>query len=70
MTKEKHLCMCRTFLDTIGSAKDRRKTFLPLPKLVTQIYKEWMSNAEFNLAMHERVKIMTEFVSSFYQVSL
>ena len=69
MTKEKHFCMCRTFLDTIGSAKDRRKTFLPLPKLVTQIYKEWMSNAEFNLAMHERVKIVTESVSS-YQASL
>ena len=54
MTKEKHFCMCCTLLDTIGSAKDKRKTFLPLPILVTQIYKEWMSDAEFNLAMHER----------------
>ena len=29
-----------------------------------------MSNAEFNLAMHEGVKIVTEFVSSSYKASL
>ena len=40
ITKEKHFCMCRTLLDTIGSAKDRHKTFLPLLILVTQICKE------------------------------
>ena len=62
--------MCHTLLDTTDSAKDRRKTFLPLPILVAQICKEWMSDVEFNLAMHERVKIMTEFISSSYQASL
>jgi len=53
MTKEKQFCMCRALLDIISNAKDRRKIFLPLPILVTQICKEWMSHAEFNLAMHE-----------------
>ena len=40
MTKEKDFCMCCTPLDTISSTKDERKTFLPLPILVTQICKE------------------------------
>ena len=35
MTKEKYFCICRTLLDTISSAKDRHKMFLPLPILVT-----------------------------------
>ena len=56
MAKKKHFRMCHTLLDTISSAKDRRKIFLPLPILVTQIYKEWMSDAEFNLAMREKKK--------------
>ena len=62
--------MCRTLLDTIGSAKDMRMTFLPLPIFVIQIRKEWMSDTQFNLAMHERVKIVTESVSSSYHTSL
>ena len=70
MTKQKHFYICLTILDSIGSAKDRRKTFLPLPILVAQICKEWMSDVEFNLAMHERVKIMIESISSSYQASL
>ena len=62
--------MCQTLLDTIDSAKNRRKTFLPLLKLVTQICKEWMLDGEFNLARHEKIKIMTETISSSYQASL
>ena len=68
MTKEKHFCMCCTLLDTIGNAKDRHKTFLPLSIFVNQICKELMSDAEFNLVMHERVKFVTESVSSSYQL--
>ena len=70
MTTEKHFWMCRILLDTIGSVKDRHKTFLPMPILLTQICKEWTSDAEFNLTMRERVKIVTESVSSSYQASL
>ena len=37
ITKLKDFCMCYTLLDTIGSAKDKRKTFMPLPILIAQI---------------------------------
>jgi len=40
MTKVKHFCICRTLFDTIVSAKDRHKTFLPLPIFVTKICQE------------------------------
>jgi len=69
MIRERHFCMCRTLLDTIISAKDKRKTFLPLPILVTQICKEWILDDEFNDAMQDRVKIVHETVSSSYQAS-
>ena len=62
--------MCRIILDTIASAKDSRRTFLPLPILVTQICKEWILEDEFNDAMQDIVKIVHETVSSSHQASL
>ena len=43
---------------------------LSLPIIVTQICKEWMLYEEFNLVMHEKVKNVTETISSSYQVSI
>ena len=51
MNRDRCFAMCRTILDIIASAKDSRRTFLPLPILVTQIYKEWILEDEFNDAV-------------------
>ena len=70
MIKDKHYCMCRQLLDTITNFKKRRKTFLPLPILVTQICREWMIIDEFNNAMYDRVGISHEVISASYRASL
>ena len=57
MTKEKVFCMCYILLDTIVSAKDKRKTFMPLPILIAQICKEWMFEDEFNHAIKDKISI-------------
>ena len=70
ITKKKDFCMCHTLLDTITSDKDKRKTFMPLPILVTQICKEWMLEDEFNHAIKEKISIQAETISSSYNASV
>ena len=60
MTKEKDFCMYDTLLDTITSAKDKWKTFMPLPILATQIFKEWMLEDEFNHSIKDKINIQAE----------
>ena len=69
MTKKKDFCMCCTLLDTITSAKDKRKTFISL-LLVTQICKEWMLEDEFNHAIKNKSSIQAETISSSYNTSV
>ena len=38
--------------------------------LVTQICKQWILEDDFNVVMHDRVRIVHESVSSSYQTSL
>ena len=40
MIKDRHFSLCRQLFDTIGYAKDKRKTFFLLPILVTLICKK------------------------------
>ena len=70
MTKEKDFLICYTLLDTIASAKDKRKTFMSLPILVTQIYKEWILENEFNHAKKDKISIQAETISSSYNASV
>ena len=62
--------MWYALLDTIASAKDKRKNFMPLPILVTQIYKEWMLEDEFNHAIKDKISFQAKTISSFYNVSM
>ena len=62
--------MSCTLLDTILSAKDKQKTFMPLPILVTQICKEWMLEDEFNHTIKDKISIQTETISSSYNDSV
>jgi len=57
-------------LDTIASAKDKRKTFMLLPILVTQIYKEWILENEFNHAKKDKISIQAETISSSYNAQV
>ena len=70
MTQEKDFCMCYALLDTIASAKDKRKTFMPLLILVTQIFKEWILEDEFNHAIKDKIRNQTETISSSYNASV
>ena len=62
--------MCYTLLDTVGNDKNKRKTFLSLPILVTQICKEWMLKDEFNHALKNKIGIQTENIFSSYNASV
>ena len=70
MTKKKDFCMCYTLLDTFASAKDKQKTFMPLPILFTQIFKEWMLEDEFNYVIKDKISIQAETISSSYNASV
>ena len=62
--------MCYTLLDTIASAKDKQKIFLPLPILVIQICMEWMLEDEFNHAIKDKISIQVETIYLSYNVSV
>ena len=61
--------MCYTLLDTIASAKDKRKTFMLILILVTQICKKWMLD-EFNQAIKDKISIQAESIYSSYNASV
>ena len=70
MTKEKDFCMRYILLDTIANTENKRKTFMPLPILVTQICKEWMLEDEFNHDRKDKISIQAETISSSYNASV
>ena len=42
---------------------------MPLPIIVTQIWKEWMLEDEFNHAIKDKISIQSENISSSYNAS-